>query len=80
MPRLLVAGTAALTVSCASAPSGRVTEPDDFQVGRVRAELRVIGRDSTWVAHGAGYELVAWSCADIVLVQPALDEIGRAHV
>jgi hypothetical protein len=68
---------ASLTLGCASAPVARVQEPDDTQLRLVRASLRVVGKDSTWVAQGAGYELVAWTRADIVLLQPVLDEQGR---
>jgi hypothetical protein len=39
----------------------------------VAAELRVVRGESTWVARGPGYELIARSRRDLGFVEPAVD-------
>ncbi len=42
-------------------------------IAAVHADLRLVDNESTWVARGAGYELVGRSKADLAVFQPALD-------
>jgi hypothetical protein len=45
----------------------------------LEAELRMMGADSTWVARGPGYELVARSRPDMPLLNTELGRLGRAY-
>ncbi len=40
--------------------------------------MRIVGKDTTWVAKGTGYELAALSKTDIAIVQGSLDRAVRA--
>jgi uncharacterized membrane protein YgcG len=65
-----LAATALVAAACAHhlAP-----ENDPVVLARVRADLRIVGGETTWVAHGVGYELVARTKGDIAVLQPALE-------
>ena len=61
-----------IAAACAShrAPAG----PDDSALlSQLQATPRVVQGESTWVARGAGYELVGRTKRDLVMVQPQLD-------
>ena len=65
---------AAALVSSGCASRGRHSlENDPVAISAVRAELRLVGSETTWVARGQGYELIGRSKADLVALQSPLD-------
>ncbi len=74
---LLLALAVLPLVGCASAPQPRYPEVDETQLRLLRADLRLMGSETTWVARGNGYDLVSRTREEIVMLQPALDEQGR---
>lgn len=48
-------------------------EADPTALAALRADIRVVRGESTWVTHGKGYELVGRTRSDLVALQPALD-------
>lgn len=48
-------------------------ENDPAALAALRADVRVVGSETTWVTHGKGYELVGRTRAELLMVQPALD-------
>ena len=66
--------TALVGVACAHhvAP-----ENDPVALARVRADLRMVGGETTWVAHGDGYELVARTKGEIAVLQPELERTSN---
>ncbi len=54
------------------------TQPDAATLSRLRADLRMVGSETTWVTHGPSYELIARSKADLAIAQPQLDEQAAA--
>src|SRR4051812_32747432 len=65
---------AAVLVSSGCASRGRYSpESDPVAIAAVRAELRVVGSETTWVTRGKGYELIGRSKADLVALQSSLD-------
>lgn len=70
----LFALVAAALVSSGCASRGRHSlEDDPVAIAAVRAELRLVGGETTWVARGQGYELIGRSKADLVALQSPLD-------
>ena len=71
-PALSLLATPLLATACFhhSPPS---IENDPTAVAAVRADVRVVNGDTTWVTRGVGYELVGRSKRDLVLFQPQLD-------
>ncbi len=70
----LCALAAAALVSSGCASRGRHSlESDPVAIAAVRAELRLVGSETTWVARGHGYELIGRSKADLVALQSPLD-------
>jgi hypothetical protein len=59
--------------ACASGNAGRRPEDEPARLATVRAEARVLRGETTWVATGTGYELVARTRADIAQIEPTLD-------
>jgi hypothetical protein len=51
----------------------RAPETDPAALAALRADMRLVGSETTWVARGRGYELVGRSRSDLVAVQPSLD-------
>ncbi len=79
--RILCALSAAALaiVGCASG-GPRSIETDPAAVEAVRAELRLVGGETTWVARGTGYELIGRSKADLVVLSSQLDrEAAMIH-
>jgi hypothetical protein len=71
--RLCALAVAAL-VSAGCASRGRYSpENDPVALAAVRAELRLVGSETTWVTRGHGYELIGRSKADLVALQSPLD-------
>jgi uncharacterized membrane protein YgcG len=68
---LTVIGTALLT-ACATG-RGRSPVDDPGALAALQADLRIVGGETTWVAHGSGYELVGRSKSELVTLQPQLD-------
>ena len=48
-------------------------ENDPAALAALRADVRLVNSDTTWVTRGRGYELVGRTRSDLVAVQPALD-------
>jgi hypothetical protein len=57
--------------ACARAPHN--LENDPVAVAGVRAELRLVGSETTWVTRGSGYELVGRSKADLLVLPSQMD-------
>src|SRR5262249_3133038 len=68
---LILVGASAGVAACAH--RSHSTGPDPVALAGVRADLRLVDGETTWVAHGSGYELVGRTRADILALQPALD-------
>jgi len=67
----------ALTAGCAS---HRVApENDPAALAALRADLRVVGGETTWVTHGKTYELVGRTRSDLLAAQPALDRAAAFY-
>ncbi|HTE47217.1 MAG TPA: hypothetical protein VK636_18350, partial [Gemmatimonadaceae bacterium] len=74
-----VSSMAAVILAAACASHGaRTLENDPTALAAVRAELRMVGGETTWVARGSGYELIGRSRADLVVVEPQLDAEASA--
>lgn len=71
--RLYALGAAALVSSGCASRRQHSTEYDPVAIAAVRAELRLVGSETTWVARGQGYELIGRSKADLVALQSSLD-------
>jgi hypothetical protein len=63
--------------ACASGPS-RPPGPDPATIASVEAVTRVVGVETTLVARGTGYDLVARSRTDIAAIQHPLDQLGQS--
>lgn len=80
-PAILVLAASAIVAACAShggPPPQTAPRVDPAVLARVQADLRMVGTESTWVAHGSGYELAALSKTDIALTQQSLDRAAHA--
>ena len=51
--------------------------PDAALLAAVPAELRMVGSETTWVAHGVGYELVTRSKVEVPPLLLQLDDQSR---
>jgi len=60
-------------------PFGASSEPPLVPLAPLEAELRMMGADSTWVARGPGYELVARSRPDMPLINTELGRLARSY-
>src|SRR6478735_2895289 len=67
-----LAAATLLSSGCASRRQ-RGIESDPAAIAAVRAELRLVGGETTWVTRGQGYELIGRSKADLVALQSSLD-------
>ncbi|HEY5218151.1 MAG TPA: hypothetical protein VIJ16_00005, partial [Gemmatimonadaceae bacterium] len=74
----LALAVAALVSGCASRGGPRGPEDNPAIVAAVRAEVRVVRGETTYVTHGTSYELVALSTKDIAAVDSSLDQ--QAHM
>jgi hypothetical protein len=70
---LLGAGILVLS-ACAS---GHNSAPNAAILAAIPADLRMMGAESTWVAHGVGYELVTRSKLEILPLMSQLDDQSR---
>jgi hypothetical protein len=73
---LILVAIGAVSAGCAH--HARPIEVDPAAVAAIRADLRLVGGDTTWVTHGAGYELVGRTRTDLAVVQPSLDRDAAA--
>src|ERR1039458_5192782 len=67
-----------LLAACAS--SHKTAAPDAKVLAAIPAELRMMGAESTWVAKGVGYELVARTKPEILPLMSQLDDQSRFFV
>lgn len=70
---LAVAGAVALLGNGCASHHQHILENDPVAVAAVRADLRLVRGETTWVTRGAGYELVGRSKADLVALPAQLD-------
>jgi hypothetical protein len=77
-PRVALAAAVSLAAACASAHKS--APPDQALLASIPAELRMMGSETTWVARGVGYELVARSKTDIPPLIAQLDDQSRFFV
>ena len=79
MPRtralIAILGITLATTNCASGGS-RTAAEDLRPLAVVQAELRLVGSETTWVARGVGYELVARSGRDLAQLNSSLQAQG----
>ncbi|MDB4876368.1 MAG: hypothetical protein JWM41_2814 [Gemmatimonadetes bacterium] len=69
----LGAGAVALLSAACTSHTPRSLGTDPVALAAVRADVRLVDGQTTWVAHGTGYELVGRSKADIAALQSQLD-------
>lgn len=74
LSRILFAVAALAGVSCASHQSD--VDRDVIAPSAVHATVRVVNAETTWVAEGAGYELVGRSKGEIGSFEPSLDRVA----
>ena len=72
---LLIAAAAITAAACASAHKS--AGPDPALLASIPAELRMMGAETTWVAHGVGYDLVTRSKLEIPPLMSQLDDQSR---
>lgn len=72
--RILLAGVSLAGAACASHQSD--VDRDVLAPSAVHANVRVVNAETTWVAEGAGYELVGRSKAEIAAFEPSLDRLS----
>ncbi len=72
---LLIVAAAITAAACASAHKSAA--PDAALLASIPADLRMMGTETTWVAHGVGYELVARSKLEIPPLLSQLDDQSR---
>src|ERR1035437_3539087 len=74
-PARIILGAGILVFSaCASAHK---SAPNAAILAAIPADLRMMGAESTWVAHGVGYELVTRSKLEILPLMSQLDDQSR---
>ncbi len=76
--RFLMLAGAAVLAACAS--GHKSAKPDAAMLASIPADLRMMGAESTWVAHGVGYELVTRSKLEILPLMTQLDDQSRFFV
>ena len=73
-PALHFALTAAVAVTAGCASHARPSiENDPAAIAAVRADLRIVRGETTWVTRGSGYELVGRSKSDLTTLPSQLD-------
>ncbi|HEX3865484.1 MAG TPA: hypothetical protein VHV78_01990, partial [Gemmatimonadaceae bacterium] len=70
---LLAPAAAALALSAGCASHNVRPEVDPQALAHLDATMRLVGAETTWVAHGAGYELIGRTRVDLAAVKPQLD-------
>ncbi len=75
IPVLSLTAMALTAAGCASAHKSAA--PDAALLASIPAELRMMGTETTWVAHGVGYELVTRSKLEIPPLLSQLDDQSR---
>ncbi len=73
--RAIAVATVVFASACAS--SHKPPAPDPTILAAIPAELRMMGAESTWVAHGVGYDLVTRSKLEILPLMSQLDDQSR---
>jgi hypothetical protein len=73
-----LAGAIACIAGCASGGAPR-PQDDPAIVAAVRADARVLGGETTWVARGRGYQLVGMTRADIAAFDSGLAHLSGAY-
>ncbi|MEO7085624.1 MAG: hypothetical protein ABI442_01330 [Gemmatimonadaceae bacterium] len=73
LKRILSIGAVGILAAGAACSHGTNIETDPKAIAAVRADLRLVGGETTWVAHGQGYELVTRTRGQVALLQPQLD-------
>jgi hypothetical protein len=68
-----VLGAVCLAVLAAACASHGRTPENAIPLSSIQADLRLVGTETTWVAHGPGYELAVRAKPAIALVQPELN-------
>ena len=76
--RAIALSTVVLAFTAACSRGTRSIETDPRALAAVHADVRVVAGETTLVAHGQGYELVARSRGEIARVQPELDRDAAA--
>jgi hypothetical protein len=74
---LIVAAAGFAFVGCRS---HHVTEVTPAMLAAVRADVRLVNGETTFVTRGRSYELVGRTKADLAIVQPMLDRDRRSWV
>ncbi|HEY4216451.1 MAG TPA: hypothetical protein VGM67_04905 [Gemmatimonadaceae bacterium] len=70
---LVAATVTALTALGCASHSARPSDVDPAVLARLNATLQLVGRETTWVTRGSGYELIARTKTDLAAVQPTVD-------
>ena len=79
-PRLYALAAAALLSGGCASRGRHSIENDPVALSALRAELRLVGSETTWVTRGQGYELIGRTKADLVALQSPLDrEAAMIH-
>src|ERR1019366_4584910 len=72
--RIILGAGILFSSACASAHK---SAPNAGILAAIPADLRMMGAESTWVAHGVGYELVTRSKLEILPLMSQLDDQSR---
>src|ERR1035437_8841743 len=72
--RIILGAGILFSSACASAHK---SAPNSAILAAIPADLRMMGAESTWVAHGVGYELVTRSKLEILPLMSQLDDQSR---
>ncbi len=75
MSRVLVGAGILILAGCAS--SHKSAPPDPKMLAAIPGDLRMMGAETTWVAHGVGYELVTRSKPELLPLISQLDDQSR---